>query len=136
MQTFLPLPDFRESGIVLDSQRLGKQRVEALQLVQALTGEAGWMDHPAARMWRGYVPALLQYGECICWVWRERGYEDSLLPWFQSHPLRQRATAMPYWMGRPSFHLAHRSNLVRKAPLFYGPLWPDVPDSLPYEWPW
>jgi len=38
MQTFLPYPDFKRSAQVLDRQRLGKQRVENLQLMTALTG--------------------------------------------------------------------------------------------------
>lgn len=37
MQTFLPYPDFAESASVLDRQRLGKQRVETLQVMKALT---------------------------------------------------------------------------------------------------
>ncbi|CAM5346647.1 Cytoplasmic protein OS=Streptomyces chartreusis OX=1969 GN=CP983_00565 PE=4 SV=1 [Streptomyces chartreusis] len=31
MQTFLPHPDFRQTALLLDRRRLGKQRVEALQ---------------------------------------------------------------------------------------------------------
>lgn len=38
MQTFLPYADFAESASVLDQKRLGKQRVETLQIFQALTG--------------------------------------------------------------------------------------------------
>jgi len=34
MQTFLPYPDFAASSAVLDDRRLGKQRVEALQIVR------------------------------------------------------------------------------------------------------
>lgn len=49
MQTFLPYPSFAESARVLDRQRLGKQRVEVLQLLRALTGQTkGWANHPAA----------------------------------------------------------------------------------------
>ena len=33
MQTFLPFPDFQQSAAVLDRVRLGKQRVEALQIL-------------------------------------------------------------------------------------------------------
>ena len=36
MQTFLPYPDFAESAKVLDNKRLGKQRVECLQIMKAL----------------------------------------------------------------------------------------------------
>lgn len=38
MQTFLPYPDFQESAAVLDQVRLGKQRVETFQIMQALFG--------------------------------------------------------------------------------------------------
>ena len=38
MQTFLPYEDFRESVRSLDDKRLGKQRVEAYQIISALTG--------------------------------------------------------------------------------------------------
>ena len=49
MQTFLPYEDFRASARVLDRQRLGKQRVEAKQILQALErpGEpSGWEGIP------------------------------------------------------------------------------------------
>lgn len=36
MQTFLPYPDFCGTALVLDRKRLGKQRVEALQVLRGL----------------------------------------------------------------------------------------------------
>lgn len=36
MQTFLPYPSFSESARVLDNRRLGKQRVECLQILNTL----------------------------------------------------------------------------------------------------
>ena len=63
VQTFLPYPDFRRTAEALDSPRLGKQRVETLQILRALElPEYGWGNHPAVRMWRGYTPALVCYG--------------------------------------------------------------------------
>ena len=38
MQTFLPYPDFTQSAKTLDYRRLGKQRVEAWQILNALRG--------------------------------------------------------------------------------------------------
>jgi hypothetical protein len=32
-------------------------------------------------------------------------------------------------------HRSHQSNLIRKDPAFYGPLFPGVPDDLDYVWP-
>lgn len=136
MQTFLPLPSFSESASVLDWRRLGKQRVEAKQILQILLNETpskGWRRHPAVLMWRGYEPALVEYSVSICEEWIKRCYVDSLLPYF----VRRRqlsAFRLPPFVHNPSFHLSHRSNLVRKDPVFYGPLWPGVPSDLPYMW--
>ncbi len=40
MQTFIPEPDLYQSVRVLDRQRLGKQRVETLQIMNACVGLA------------------------------------------------------------------------------------------------
>jgi hypothetical protein len=36
VQTFLPYPDFERTAEVLDDRRLGKQRVEVLQILNAI----------------------------------------------------------------------------------------------------
>ena len=60
MQTFLPYPSFARSAAALDPSRLGKQRVEAFQLLRANTiADYGWRHHPAAKMWSGHLPALV-----------------------------------------------------------------------------
>lgn len=132
MQTFLPYPDFALSAACLDRQRLGKQRVEALQLLKG-----SWPHHPASRMWRGYRHALAAYGLAVCVEWLRRGYRDTckgkieaLSPSGAEGPL-----VLPPWVGDPAFHRAHQSNLVRKKPDHYAPLFPDVPDDLEYIWP-
>ncbi|MFP3464126.1 pyrimidine dimer DNA glycosylase/endonuclease V [Leifsonia sp. SIMBA_070] len=53
VQTFLPYPSFARSVRVLDRARMGKQRVEALQVLRAITVPGyGWRNHPVAKMWR------------------------------------------------------------------------------------
>lgn len=130
MQTFLPYPDFARSARTLDWRRLGKQRVEALQLLKVLRGETrGWRNHPAALMWAGYEPALTTYmGACIS-EWVARGYRNTM-GWVVPERV-----IMPPWFGDPTFHVAHQSNLIRKDPAFYAPLFPGVPADLPYVWP-
>lgn len=135
MQTFLPDPSFALSARYLDRQRLGKQRVEVLQLLRALHGETkGWANHPAAKMWRGYEQILVQYGISVCGEWIGRGYTDTCLPKIAAYE-REVARVAPPWLGNFAFHEAHRSNLVRKLPEHYRPLFPGVPDDLPYVWP-
>jgi hypothetical protein len=136
MQTFLPYADFPRSAQVLDRQRLGKQRVEAKQILNALAGlTAGWVNHPATRMWRGYEYSLAIYGMTVCAEWQQRGYEDSLFPFFVRVASQYDDNGDPPWIGNRAFHRSHKSNLIRKMPEHYGVLWPKVPDDLPYVWP-
>lgn len=149
MQTFLPYPDFARSATTLDQARLGKQRVEALQVLRGLTVPGyGWRHHPAVRMWIGYEEALVRYGLDVCALWVTAGRADTcattLLTDFTRHhpgaavrPQEELASAgeLPPWLGDKPFHRSHQSALLRKAPEIYAPLFPDVPDDLPYVWP-
>ena len=139
MQTFLPYPTYMKSARALDRQRLGKQRVETLQLLKALHEGGGWSNHPAARMWRGYEPALVSYGAMVCIAWRNRGYKDTCLQKILAYdPDELRfdpSTPQPPWLGDPDLHASHRSNLLRKYPEWYGSFGWEEPDDLPYVWP-
>ena len=145
MQTFLPYADFARSAAVLDLRRLGKQRVEALQVLRATTvPEYGWRHHPAAKMWKGYAEALTCYGLAICRTWTGLGRPDTVAATLGvefGRPVREQAelaTAgeLPNWLGQAEFHRSHQSSLLRKDPAHYRPIFgPDVPDDLPYVWP-
>ena len=141
MQTFLPYPSFVDSASVLDVPRLGKQRVETLQLLRANTVPGyGWRHHPAAKMWAGYLPALVSYGLAMTDAWTAGGRADTvrgqLLEFApEVDGIGQDQIEMPPWLGDEAFHLSHRSNLVRKDPEFYRPHFGGVPDDLPYIWP-
>lgn len=138
MQTFLPYPDFRESARTLDRLRLGKQRVEAWQVLRVLLGHSkGWLNHPAVIMWRGYEVALARYGIVFCEEWISRGYKDSLQPKFQMiiDSRTELSSDNPLWLGSDSFHASHRSNLLRKDPQHYGSFGWTEPNDLPYVWP-
>ena len=134
MQTFLPFPSFTDSARVLDRARLGKQRVECLQVLRAVTVPTyGWRNHPAAKMWRGFVPALAEYSLAVTDEWIAQGHADTVRPQLLEFVGEPRV--MPSWLGDPDFHRSHQSNLVRKDPEFYSPIFPGVPDDLPYVWP-
>lgn len=136
MQTFLPYPSFVESAKALDMRRLGKQRVEAYQILRTLLGQSnGWRNHPAVKMWMGYEYALAEYGFTICGEWRFRGFKDSLMPKFYNFYASAPDYGYPGWLGNPEFHAAHRSNLLRKDAVFYGRYGWTEPPTLPYVWP-
>jgi hypothetical protein len=148
VQTFLPYADFELSARCLDTKRLGKQRVECIQVLRGLTVPGyGWRHHPAVKMWRGYEEALGRYALTCCEVWTELGFDDTCAATIgadlasagvrsvRSQPELAEAGALPRWLGDEEFHRSHRSSLVRKDADFYRPRFPDVPDDLPYVWP-
>lgn len=138
MQTFLPLTSYVESARVLDRQRLGKQRVECFQILRALTDTSyGWQNHPAVRMWCGYEASLQRYSLAICDEWTARGYADATREKILQIPIppKSREFTFPHWLGNPALHASHKSNLVRKLPSHYAPLFPGVTADLPYYWP-
>ena len=153
MLTFLPYPDFAKSAAALDRQRLGRQRVEARQILEAvgcrLETELGvsftrmrddlpdkgpwverWRRSPAIKMWQGYPEALAFYYNNMVREWLVRGYRNSMpLVWLDG------SFAMPPWLGDKEFHAAQRANLIRKDPVFYGQYgWSEKPRE-GYIWP-
>lgn len=129
MQTFLPYPDFKKSLQVLDSRRLGKQRVEAYQIIRAIKYGGGWRHHPAIKMWRGNVNALKLYYNLSLEEWVRRGYKNRMKK-MRIHG----KIVYPAWFGKNDFHASHRSNLLRKDITYYSNYGWTEPPNLPYNW--
>jgi len=138
MQTFITSHDMKENASNLDMKRLGKQRVEALQIIKENLGiTKGWQHHPIVKMWKGYEPYLLKvYLKSIMDEWEARGYKNikckdqfkAFMEIFKADdPVK------PPWIT-DELILSHQSNLVRKKPEHYTKLFPDIPDNLPYIW--
>ena len=130
MHTFLPYDDFNMCATVLDYRRLGKQRVECKQILNALENGGGWRNHPAVKMWAGYEDALKLYGNLMIAEWVLRGYNNNMPYWETSDNI-----VLPVWLGMPSLHESHRANLVRKDPKYYRDFWPDIEPQEGYYWP-
>jgi hypothetical protein len=132
MQTFLPYPDFAQTAACLDYRRLGKQRVEAWQILRAITlGDyPNWHHHPAVRMWRGYPDALGVYMNACIDEWIGRGYRNTMA----HHIITARYEAPP-WLGNGAFHASHRAALLYKYPEYYSQFgWSEAPEWN-YVWP-
>lgn len=135
MQIFLPYPDIEQSARVLDTQRLMKQRVESLQILNTIQGKSeGWRSHPAVKMVKDYPAWLCLYSIKVCQEARRRGYVDNLLPHFERELLTYPYIIQPHWLGS-YLHKTHQSNLIRKKPDYYSSKFPNIPDNLPYFWP-
>lgn len=110
-----------------------------------------WQHHPIVKMWKGYESLLSIYGYVVCYEWKLRGFNDSTGEKIVIHSLKIRnfdssiflddvygrikyPVLYPEWLGNEQFHLSHQSNLIRKLPEHYRPIFGDVPDNLPYEW--
>lgn len=139
MQTFLPYPDSDESAAVLDYRRCGKQRPEAKTILDILLDRpmpsrkprTGWLTHPAVLMWKGYEEWLKLYYNFIVREWISRGYKNTM----PFEEIDCNAIVIPHWLGDEAFHASHRSNLLRKDPVWYGQFGWSEPADLPYVWP-
>jgi Pyrimidine dimer DNA glycosylase len=142
MQTFLPSSSFQRSAKVLDNKRLGKQRVEAYQILQVLLeGKKAWANHPAVLMWKGHEGSLWEYTSLVCNEWIGRRFVnakmqvnlDNIYKRFWSRLYKTRH--YPPWLGNRAFHASHRSNLLRKDSKHYSRFGWKEPSTLPYVWP-
>lgn len=143
MQTFILYRDIERTAEVLDTKRLGKQRVEAIQIARKLLDfdkGKGWCNHPAVKMWKNYEPYLVKiYIRNIMDEWILRGYRNDKCEkhWFilMKHKLVENVKPIiPVWITW-EFCRSHKSNLVRKFPEHYRKYFPDVPNNLQYVWP-
>lgn len=119
------------SARCLDDRRLGKQRVEAMQVLNALRNPANrWRRHPTVRMWAGYEDALAAYMNACIDEWVRRGFVNRM-----QLAMVRASYVLPPWFGDARLHASHRAALLRKQPEFYGRYgWTEDPAS-PYFWP-
>ncbi|CAF3991426.1 unnamed protein product, partial [Rotaria sp. Silwood1] len=124
MQIFIPLLTIQEIAECLDNQRLGKQRLECLQVINiirgtqspnAKTGRIAFENHPIIDMWRPYVPFLKFYFNTMVKEWINRGFQNSLT----LEDVKDEEILTPSWWGLDELHASHRANLVRKLPSHY-----------------
>lgn len=155
MQTFLVDKSFRYCAAFLDSKRLGKQRVECMQIYNALQkrkvgNKGGWVNHPAVLMWEGFEEHLKCYQYCMIDEWVRRGYKNNMTLIAPEIKLEKCSITCAtndkvidvdwYCKVKPLPWLtdelieSHQSNLVRKDPEYYKKLF-NVPDDIEYIWP-
>ena len=130
MQTFLPYKDFTKSAKALDNKRLNKQVLEGYQILKVLNNDdphAGWRNHPAVKMWRGFENSLWNYIMAMVSEANVRGIKtDKNL----ENLLALRNATQDYWgIGKPTWFsnedvmrkvtTTHKANLYKKDPEYY-----------------
>jgi len=135
MITFLPVADFDASARMLDTRRLGNQRVEARMILRWLRNPLRYARQQAAgytAMWRGHEDALAAYYNACCEEWARRGKAN-----IECTPeaLPAGGVALPPWLGDERLHATHRAALMFKEPDHYAQFgWNDEP-QVAYLWP-
>lgn len=119
---------------ILDDKRLGKQRVEAYQIIQVLQGETkGWKNHPAVKSWKGYIPALMYYYNIMVREWKRRGKENNMKLYDLSDVKEIR---LPYWTSCQKVLDSHKARLIQKEPTYYSSRLETSKESLKYGYIW
>ncbi|MCJ7636175.1 MAG: hypothetical protein MUO21_01655, partial [Nitrososphaeraceae archaeon] len=109
--------DFVLNATLLSNEHLGKQRIEAKQIIDTILGiTKGWRHHPAVRAWEPFVIALKYYANCCIDEWIRRGKKNTL-PHYELPP---GTITMPWWVKWDRLHQSHRAMLFRKNPFYYG----------------
>lgn len=134
MQTFLPHSLFTMCAYFLDNKRLNKQILECDTLIDLHEGRKDnqWKNHPAFKMWVGYVDALKSYRDYMLSQWLQRG-KKSVRQFYGIND--SKFIDIPGFVYDDRVLLSHRSNLMRKFPEWYSQFgWVDYGIS-GYYWP-
>jgi len=115
--TFVTSSNLKECTRVLDNKRLGKQRVEARQILDVVEGKSSkWGNHPMAAMWKGHANALKLYINAMIIEWKARGFKNTMAMYDVVD------AEWPWWWEWKYLHLSHQCNLLRKNPAHYTPI--------------
>lgn len=126
---------------ILDTKRLGKQRLEAMMILRALKKETkGWMNHPATKMWTGYELALKKYFNETVSEWVRRGHNNTyeLFPEVEQHESSSQTILQPPWISNTHVLNSHKARLIQKDASYYQPHFQDLPAhclNYGYIWP-
>ena len=130
MQTFLPYDDFYKVAEVLDNKRLNKQTLECYQILNVLSNDdprAGWRNHPAVKMWRGFEMGLYQYTFVMVQEADKRGIKTDKnvanLEALHARAYKDWGYGIPTWFDNVDVlnkvTTTHKANLYNKDPEYY-----------------
>lgn len=141
VNTFVIDSDHENTAKILDYRRLGKQRVEARQMITAIeefekngVKSKGWFNHPGTQMWIGYVENLKLYFNVMCKEWVNRGYKQNM-DFYELDPIKSQIK--PYWVEWKPLHYSHMASLLRKDTKYYYTklTYPYLYNIFGYIWP-
>ena len=126
VNTFVTSNSVKECASNLDNKRLGKQRVEAKQIIDCLEsgGRKGFANHPATLMWKDNIIGLKYYCNAMITEWKSRKNSKGkeFLNTMELYKLDEKLDEkeiMPWWFYCKQLQLTHKCSLLRKNPSYY-----------------
>lgn len=105
---------------LLDYRRLGKQRVEAKQIIDAIENPKsnGWSNHPVTKMWKNDVLGLKYYFNCCVDEWIDRGYKNTMIKYIIEFD--DEKDILPWFYYNKQIQESFKASLLRKNPEYYN----------------
>ena len=125
VNTFILSNSPRTCVTLLDYRRLGKQRVEAKQIIDTIENKTdGWKNHPVSKMWKDHVIGLKYYFNCCVDEWVNRGYKNTMIKYDLSDYLLPDGSydelkLLPWFYYNKQIQESFKASLYRKEPDFY-----------------
>lgn len=125
----------KETMKLLDTKRLGKQRVEAKQIINVIEnkdGSVGWKNHPIVKMWENHVDGLKYYFNCAVDEWILRGYKNTM----EKYEIKEVDDPLPWWFFNKQVQMSHKMSLLRKDPGYYSKYFNEDPEYYNFGYVW
>ncbi len=130
---------------LLDYKRLGKQRVEAKQIIEIIEKSSklhsllmkesntkiSWANHPIVAMWCNNLNGLKYYCNACIREWINRGYKNNMT----LYSIQEKLEDLPWWFCNIQLQNSHRASLIRKDSIYYKDL-SCIPDYINYGYIW
>lgn len=144
VNTFITSESLEECAKNLDNLRLGKQRVECIQLISFIENKdnKGFRNHPILIMWSNNVDALKVYCNFMIREWIKRGFtntielydldeskivfykniynEETKLTEIIKPEIKDDSIVFPIWFNWKPLILSHQSSLLKKNFDYYS----------------
>jgi hypothetical protein len=134
MNTFITHNDPKFCAKNLDYKRLGKQRLECIQILNAIKDPnyRGWKNHPCTNMWKTYELSLKYYTNCMIDEWILRGYKNNM------EKFSDFDEKMPWWFSLEELQNSHKASLLRKDRDFYKNIFDEnfLKDYMDFSYVW
>lgn len=118
VNTFILTNSPKKCVVLLDYRRLGKQRIEAKQIIDVIEkGNGGWSNHPVTKMWKDNIIGLKYYFNCCVDEWISRGYKNTMEKY--EIEFTEESDILPWFYYNKQTQESFKASLLRKDTKYY-----------------